>query len=106
MPRGSRPSTAALMRLGARKASEMVIWTCRLLQPSRDSSLDLGRGNTGDRAGAFRPSFDQSRGDGVAMSPCALAAVARAHAIAAVIEDATHQQSVRRCASLTVRIAL
>ena len=31
MPRGRRPSTAALTRLGARKASEMVILTCRAL---------------------------------------------------------------------------
>jgi hypothetical protein len=35
IPDGSRPSTAALMRLGARKASEIVIWTWRLLQASR-----------------------------------------------------------------------
>jgi len=31
MPRGRRPSTAALTRLGARKASEMAILTCRTL---------------------------------------------------------------------------
>ncbi len=35
MPRGRRPSTAALTRLGARKASEMVILTCRTLHFSR-----------------------------------------------------------------------
>jgi integrase/recombinase XerD len=35
MPRGRRPSTAALMRLGARKASEIVILTCRALHFSR-----------------------------------------------------------------------
>jgi hypothetical protein len=31
MPRGRRPSIAALTRLGARKASEMVRLTCRTL---------------------------------------------------------------------------
>ena len=35
-----------------------------------------------------------------------LAAVARAHAIAAVIEDATHQQGVRTCPGDTIAIAL
>ena len=38
MPRGRRPSTAALIRLGARKASEMVILTCRTLHFSRVQS--------------------------------------------------------------------
>jgi hypothetical protein len=38
MPRGRRPSTAALTRLGARKASEMVILTCRTLHFSRTQS--------------------------------------------------------------------
>jgi hypothetical protein len=38
MPRGRRPSTAALTRLGARKASEMVILTCRMLHFSRVQS--------------------------------------------------------------------
>src|SRR5258707_10300267 len=31
MPRGKRPSTAALTMSGARNASEMVIFTCRTL---------------------------------------------------------------------------
>jgi hypothetical protein len=35
---GRRPSTAALTRLGARKASEMVILTCRTLHFSRVQS--------------------------------------------------------------------
>src|SRR5258706_8724737 len=38
VPRGRRPSTAALTRLGARKASEMAILTCRTLQFSRVQS--------------------------------------------------------------------
>jgi hypothetical protein len=38
IPRGRRPSTAALTRLGARKASEMVILTCRTLHFSRAQS--------------------------------------------------------------------
>ena len=35
MPRGNRPSTAACTRVGARKASEIVIFTCRMLHFSR-----------------------------------------------------------------------
>jgi len=38
MPRGQATSTAALTRLGARKASEMVILTCRTLHFSRAQS--------------------------------------------------------------------
>jgi hypothetical protein len=38
MPRGRRPSTAVLTRLGARKASEMVMLTCRTLHFSRAQS--------------------------------------------------------------------
>jgi hypothetical protein len=38
MPRGRRPSIAALTRLGARKASEMVMLTCRTLHFSRAQS--------------------------------------------------------------------
>ena len=38
MPRGRRPSTAALTRLGARKASEIVMLTCRMLHFSRVQS--------------------------------------------------------------------
>src|ERR1700676_102903 len=38
MPRGKRPSIAALTRLGARKASDMVILTCRTLHFSRVQS--------------------------------------------------------------------
>ena len=41
MPCGSRPSIAALMRSGARKASEIVILTFRTLQPSRFAMLSL-----------------------------------------------------------------
>ncbi len=38
MPRGRRPSTAALTRFGARKESEMVMLTCRTLHLSRVQS--------------------------------------------------------------------
>jgi hypothetical protein len=51
-----------------------------------NGSLGLGRGDAGDGACVLRPSMDQGRGDVVAMPCCALAAVAQAHAIAAVIE--------------------
>ena len=40
-PRGRRPSTAALTRLGARKASEMVMLTCRTLHFSRAQSSTI-----------------------------------------------------------------
>jgi hypothetical protein len=39
IPRGSRPSIAALTRLGAKKASEIVMLTWRTLQPSRAAML-------------------------------------------------------------------
>jgi hypothetical protein len=41
IPQGNRPSTAACTSLGARKASETVILTCRMLQFSR--CVDYGR---------------------------------------------------------------
>jgi hypothetical protein len=41
MPRGRRASTAALTRLGARKASEMVMLTCRTLHFSRAQSWPI-----------------------------------------------------------------
>src|ERR1700681_3505120 len=40
MPRGRQPSTAAFTRLGARKAREMVILTCRTLHCSRAQSYE------------------------------------------------------------------
>jgi hypothetical protein len=51
IPCGSRPSTAALTRLGERKASEIVMFTCQLLQSFRAAMasmvavprLDLGQ---------------------------------------------------------------
>jgi hypothetical protein len=39
MPRGSRPSIAALARSGARNASEIVMLTLRALHPSRSAML-------------------------------------------------------------------
>ena len=41
MPRGRRPSTAALISLGARKASEMVMLTWRTLHFSRSQSAAM-----------------------------------------------------------------
>ena len=41
MPRGSRPSIAALTRSGARKANEIVMLTFRLLHPSRVAILSV-----------------------------------------------------------------
>jgi hypothetical protein len=40
-PWGIRPSTIALMRFGAKKASEIVMFTCRVLQPSRIAMLSI-----------------------------------------------------------------
>jgi hypothetical protein len=39
MPRGSRPSTAVFTSSGARNASEIVMWTCRMLHFFPDSNL-------------------------------------------------------------------
>jgi hypothetical protein len=39
IPRGSRPAIAALTRSGATKASEIVIFTLRTLQPSRSAMV-------------------------------------------------------------------
>ena len=41
IPRGSRPSIAALTRSGARKAREIVMLTFRTLQPSRPAMLSV-----------------------------------------------------------------
>jgi len=38
MPKGKRPSIAALARSGARKASEIVMLTLRGLQPARSAA--------------------------------------------------------------------
>jgi hypothetical protein len=43
IPRGSRPSTAALTSLGARKASDIVILMWRLLQASRAAMPSIPR---------------------------------------------------------------
>src|SRR5262249_11085967 len=51
-------------------------------------------------------SLDQGRGDIVTVPRRALAAVARAHTIAAIIEDAAHEQSLRACPSRSVATAL
>jgi hypothetical protein len=41
IPRGNRPSTAAVTRSGVRKAREMVILTCRALQCCRAARLSI-----------------------------------------------------------------
>ena len=41
IPWGSRPSIAALMRSSARNASEIVMLTCRTLQPPRPAMLSV-----------------------------------------------------------------
>jgi hypothetical protein len=46
MPRGSRPSVVALTRLGARRASEIVMLTLRTLQATPEG---LGRLSTNHR---------------------------------------------------------
>ena len=71
-----------------------------------NDGLDLGRRHAGDGPGGLRLSLDQGGGDVVAVPRCALAAVARAHAIAAVIEDAARQQSFRACPGRAIAIVL
>jgi hypothetical protein len=51
MPRGRRPSTVALIRLGARKASEMVILTCRTLSMSKPGLDGRHRNKDGEISG-------------------------------------------------------
>src|SRR5436190_24129645 len=67
--------------------------------------LDLDRGNAGYGTGGVRSSLDQGRGDIIAVPRRALAAMTRAHAVAAVVEDATDQQSAGICPSC-IAIAL
>src|SRR6516162_984653 len=58
IPRGSRPSMAALTRSGARNASEMVILMFRVLHFSRLemlSALAVGSAMTGNRGDQSRP---------------------------------------------------
>jgi hypothetical protein len=65
MPRGRRPSTAALTRSGARKASEIVILTCRTLHFSRRAKLSDRGHSTRDHIieppTASRDGADQAR---------------------------------------------
>ena len=58
-----------------------------------NNGFDLWRRHAGHRPGGLRLSLDQGGGHIVAIPRAALAAVARAHAIAAVIEDAARQRS-------------
>src|SRR5271167_5248466 len=58
-----------------------------------NDGFDLSRRHAGHGPGGLRLSLDQGGGHVVAIPRAALAAVARAHAIAAVIEDAARQRS-------------
>jgi non-homologous end joining protein Ku len=74
-PRGRRPSTGAFTRLGARKASEMAILTCRALHFSRvqssatvvtrpettSSMLDLAKHIVEQKSAHFDPSKFEDR---------------------------------------------
>src|SRR6516164_2223415 len=71
-----------------------------------DDGLDLGRGHAGDGPGGLRLSLDQGGGHIVAIPRSALAAVAWGHAIAAVVENATRQQSVPARPGHTIAIVL
>src|SRR5258708_39264922 len=70
------------------------IATDMLADRIHNDSLDLCSGHAGDGPGDPRLALDQGGGDVIAIPRTALATVARAHAVAAVI-DAAHQQSFR-----------
>src|SRR6266481_7573520 len=81
-PRGRRPSTAALTRLGARKASEMVMLTCRAL-------FDVGRRNAGDRSccrGLCLAMQDRRRGV-IAIANAGLCSVGWNHSMAGIVKE-------------------
>ena len=59
-----------------------------------DQGLDLGGGHSGDRSDELRLALNQGRGDVVAIPEPVLAAVARGHAVAAVVEHAAQQQGL------------
>ena len=60
-----------------------------------NDGFDLGRGDAGDRPGGLRPSLDQGGRYVIAVPRRALPAVTRAHAVAAVIKDASCQKGYR-----------
>jgi len=71
-----------------------------------NNGFDLCRRHAGHRPGGLRLSLDQGGRYVVAVPRSALAAVARAHAVAAVIEDAARQQSFRARPGRAIAIAL
>src|SRR6266576_643854 len=71
-----------------------------------NNGFDLCRGHAGHGPGGLRLSLDQG-GRYVIAVPCsAFAAVARAHAVAAVVKDAAHQQSFRARSRCAIAIVL
>ena len=78
MPWGSRPSMAALTRLGARNASEILMLTLRALHPSRLAMLSAvafglvvssssQRRATSDRRKPMLPGFPSGSGEAAAV---------------------------------------
>src|SRR5262249_42024302 len=73
---------------------------------SHDQALDLGCRNSTDASSPLRLALEQGGGQIVAVLDAPLADVARRHAIAAVIEDASSQQSLglHPCGLVIVRL--
>src|SRR5438046_2464097 len=115
IPQGNRPSTAACTRLGARKASDIVILTCRRLHLSRAaicSTVVTVRATISASqcralaTGTLSPAVKHGRRDVIAILDASLADMARAHAVATVVIDATDQQGFGLVACHRVIVAL
>src|SRR5260370_16134809 len=71
-----------------------------------DQSLHFGRGHPAHAAGTLRPAVEQGRREVIAILDASLADMARAHAVATVVIDATDQQGFGLVACHRVIVAL
>src|SRR5262249_54473283 len=80
--------------VGSHEFADVKGWFDREVLPHRSSNqgFDLGGGNSGDRSCELGLPLDQGRGDVVAVPEPLLAAVARGHAVAPVVENAAAEQ--------------
>src|ERR1700687_3793916 len=59
-----------------------------------DDSVDFGCRDSANYSGTMGPAMEERRGDIIPIRDAPLAGMARAHPIAAVIEDATYEQGL------------
>jgi hypothetical protein len=80
--------------MGSHKFAKVTGWFGRevVRHRRRDQGFDRRGRNAGDRSGEFGLPLDQSRGHVVAVPEPLLAAVARGHAVAAVVENVAAEQ--------------